>query len=91
MRPANYWKTAIAFMTAAALVGVVGLAALLVTASVLESLGDAAGALATRYVALGTGILLAVDLLCLTLAVGYLLATSLASDASDGDQAPDDE
>ncbi|GAB6165740.1 hypothetical protein JCM19992_17400 [Thermostilla marina] len=85
MRPAHSWKVAIAFMTTAAFAGVVGLAAILVTATVLDALGDVAGAIASRYVALGVGVLLAIDVVCLLLTVGYLIAASLSSGPSDDD------
>lgn len=87
------WKRCVGVLTALAFIGLVGLAALLGTAAVLDALGDPSGGVALRYTALGVGIVWLVDLvsLVLALAAGELFREDSRSDGEMSAPAQDRE
>ncbi len=60
---------AIVFLLAGALIGVITVAVVLALAATLGAMGDEAGSSVLHWIALGCGVVLVVDLVCLVLAV----------------------
>lgn len=74
-------------LTVVAFLLLVSVGVVLAVASIVDAMGDATGGSAMRWVGLGLGAALLVDLICLVLALGV---NSLWTSSAPGSQAPDE-